>query len=132
MNKLLLILFTFFLISLKEPHGCEMMKAGTFLVETKSTTALGHKIKINGDSFEITDESGLRHGGEFVWVEDCTFLLEDREKEKQSGNKIEQTLNSAGPIYYQITKVKGDTLYFEITRNLHIHLGSGKFIRLKN
>lgn len=101
-------------------------------METKPTTALGHKIKINGDSFEVTDKSGLKHSGKFVWVGDCTFLLEDREKEKRSGNKIEKALNSAGPIYYQITKVKGDTLYFEMTRNLHIHLDSGKFIRLKN
>ena len=109
-----------------------MMKSGSFLVETESTTALGHKIKINGDSFQITERSGLKRSGELKWMDSCTFILEDRETRKVPKNEIEKAVNSVGPIYYQITKVDGDTLYFIMTRNLHIQLDSGKLIRVED
>lgn len=130
MNNLLLILFTFFLISFKEQEECEIMKSEAFLVEAESTTVLGHKIKVNGESFQITERSGVVRSEEFYWMDNCTFLLEDRGTTKVLENEIEKAVNSGGPIYYQITKVDGDTLYFIMTRNLHIQLDSGKLIRL--
>ena len=130
MKNVLLILIPLWLISFTKQDDCEIMKSGTFLVVTDSKTTVGQKIKIRGNKFEITDKSGHTSRGEFKWLDDCTFILQENNEGQESGNKIEKALNSVGPIYYQITEVQKDTLYFEKTRNLHIYLDAGKFIKL--
>jgi hypothetical protein len=109
-------------------QNCSMLKDGKYETHYDDKNRASNLFEINGSHYYAYQDD-TKKDYEIITLGNCSFQLKNNENVDESKLTEFQKIITKQELYFEITKVEGNTYYFVCRINLDVQCGSGKFVK---